>query len=144
MIPPSAVERLPVNVEPVAISRDAIAATAPFESRCGSCHHTADVSPPNFLSGDARRVTQALQSCAPRIFVRLAMSDLPPAQRQKTPMPPERSMDRGHPLAAVDVRLLRMKVESMLKVEYGRVPSVNELLLNGYESLRPCLPGTQP
>jgi hypothetical protein len=131
-------------VETVAARQDAIALTAPFEARCGSCHHTADVSPPNFLSGDARRVKQALQSCAPRIFVRLAMSDLPPVQRQKTPMPPERSMAPAPESQAVDVRLLRLQVESMLRAEYGRVPPLDELLLEGYENLRPCLPESRP
>jgi hypothetical protein len=138
--PMSNIEIGAATVEPVATEHDAIALTAPFESRCGSCHHTADTSPPNFLSGDARRVSQALQSCAPRIFVRLAMRELPQAQRQKTPMPPERAAADGHELRAVDVRVLTARVESLLKNEYGRVPQANELLSNGYENLRPCLP----
>lgn len=53
-------------------------------------------------------------------------------------MPPERLMAPGHDVT--DVRLLRMRVESLLKAEYGRVPSLDELLLNGYETLRSCLP----
>ncbi len=134
-------EAAPATIETVATG-NAIALTAPFESRCGSCHHTADTSPPNFLSGDAQRVSQTLQSCAPRIFVRLAMSDLPPAQRPKTPMPPERLAAHGREPFAADIRVLRARVESMLKGEYGRVPPLHELLRNGYESLRPCLPET--
>lgn len=137
-------EAAPSTIETVAAGHDAIALTAPFESRCGSCHHTADTSPPNFLSGDAQRVSQALQSCAPRIFVRLAMSDLPPARRPKTPMPPERLAAHGPEPFAADIRGLRAQVESMLKGEYGRVPPLRELLRNGYESLRPCLPETPP
>lgn len=130
----------PATVEAVEQHQDAVALIAPFESRCGSCHHTADASPPNFLSGGAPRVKRALQSCAPRMLVRLAMSDLPPQQRQKTPMPPEHGGIRKQEAYGMDIRLLRAQVESTLVEEYGRVPPLQELLRNGYEALRPCLP----
>lgn len=132
----------PAAVEAVEQHRDAVALIAPFESRCGSCHHTADVSPPNFLSGDASQVKRALRSCAPRMLVRLAMSDLSPEQRQKTPMPPEYAGMRKQEAYGMDIRLLRSRVESTLVEEYGRVPPLQELLRNGYEALRPCLPET--
>ena len=127
-----------VETEPA--HEDAVSLTAPYESRCGSCHHTPDSTPPNFLSGDVRRVKQALQSCAPRIFVRLAMADVAPDVRQKTPMPPETARGHAQQPFAADIRVLRTRVESMLKEEYGRVPPLDELLRRGYESLRPCLP----
>jgi hypothetical protein len=129
-----------VEAEPV--HEDAVSLTAPFESRCGSCHHTPDSTPPNFLSGDARRVKRALQSCAPRILVRLAMTDVPPAVRQKTPMPPETTRVHAQQPFAADIHVLRARVESMLKEEYGQVPPLDELLRPGYENLRPCLPGS--
>lgn len=137
---PGHAEIAPAKIEVVPIHRDAAALTAPFESRCGSCHHTADTTPPNFLSGNGHRVKRALQSCAPRMFVRLATSDLPPLQRQKTPMPPEHTTIRRQDAYAMDIRLLRARVESTLVEEYGRVPPLQELLRNGYEALRPCLP----
>lgn len=132
----------PAAVEAVEQHRDAVALIAPFESRCGACHHTADASPPNFLSGDANRVKRVLQTCAPRMLVRLAMSDLPPEKRQKTPMPPENTGIGRQDAYSMDIRLLRSQVESTLVEEYGRVPPLQELLRNGYEALRPCLPET--
>lgn len=113
-----------------------------LESQCGSCHHTAEAAPPNFLSGDTRRISLALEHCAPRIFVRLAMRDLPPQQRDKTPMPPE-LFSMGHSSESRGERSLaavRSSIEGLLRKEYGRVPTVDELLQHGYESLRPCLP----
>lgn len=117
-----------------------------LESQCGACHHTAESAPPNFLSGDTRRVSRALQSCAPRILVRLAMRDLPPEQRDKTPMPPESFLPPvigGRTTRAPDPKSLaavRANIEAMLREEYGRLPTPGELLQHGYESLRPCLP----
>jgi hypothetical protein len=134
----------PAAVEPAPESADALTLIAPFSSQCGACHHTADAAPPNFLSGDAARVRRALQSCAPRIYVRLAMNELPPAERDKTPMPPEfpsviGRMSAGAPLRG-DLLTMRAEVERLLRAEYGRAPSARELLTNGYEALRPCLP----
>jgi hypothetical protein len=130
-------------VEPAPESPDATALIAPFKSQCGACHYTAEATPPNFLSGDAARVRRALQSCAPRIFVRLAMNELPATERDKTPMPPEspsvsEHMSAGAPLRG-DLLTMRAEVERLLRAEYGRAPSARELLINGYEALRPCL-----
>jgi hypothetical protein len=74
------------------------------------------------------------------MYVRLAMNDLPRAQRDKTPMPPERPTLDGDHTVTTDVRALRAQVESLLREEYGRVPAVTDLLSNGYERLRSCLP----
>ncbi|MGH8177955.1 MAG: hypothetical protein ACREV5_17010, partial [Steroidobacter sp.] len=131
------------SIESAPESADAQEFTAPFRSHCGACHHSAESSPPNFLSGDATRVQRALKSCAPRIYVRLAMNELPPAQRDKTPMPPEAPSVHGLRRTAAplrgDLRALRGQIERRLREEYGRVPTVSELLANGYEKLRPCL-----
>jgi hypothetical protein len=111
-----------------------------FESRCGSCHHTASSTPPNFLSGNAARVEAALESCSQRIFVRLAMRTLPPEQRTKSPMPPQRL--RASDNAADDkaaIELLAM-VEAQLTQRYGRTPTLEDALRHGYESLPSCLP----
>jgi hypothetical protein len=123
-------------------SQPLVAATLPFEAECGSCHHTAQRSPPNFLTGSARRVNASLTSCAPRILVRMAMHDVPAAQRAKTPMPPESTVLPGevvvdspsHPLAAA-----RKSIEELLQREYGHVPTLDELLQHGYENLRACI-----
>jgi hypothetical protein len=138
------VASVPVGVEPAVAPQETRALTAPFESQCGACHHTADASPPNFLSGDAARVRRALASCAPRIYVRLAMNELPASQRDKTPMPPEfptaAPKERAPRPLRSDLLALRHDVERMLHQQYDRVPKVSELLANGYEALPPCLP----
>ena len=61
---------------------------AAFANTCAPCHRTPEGSPPNFLAGDEAHVTAALHQCAPRIFVRLAMWQVPPNERAKVPMPP--------------------------------------------------------
>jgi hypothetical protein len=121
---------------------------AVFEPECGNCHHTDEITPPNFLTGDARRVTDALNSCAPRILVRLAMQDVPAVERDKSPMPPEPVLLPGQQSSAHNTRksasisAVRRDIEERLRTEYGRVPTVTELLKNGYENLRPCLPAS--
>ena len=117
-----------------------------FEPDCGNCHHTGEITPPNFLTGDAGRVAAALDSCAARIYVRLAMRDIPPAQRDKTPMPPEPVLLPGQQPPVHNAResaafaVMRRAIEERLQTQYGRVPTPAELLKNGYETLRPCLP----
>jgi len=59
-----------------------------FRRRCGQCHDTPEPPPPNFLHGDSAAVAERLAQCAPRIYYRLSMWDLPTARRGKTPMPP--------------------------------------------------------
>lgn len=108
-----------------------------FESACGSCHHTSEATPPNFLYGNAARVSSALESCAPRLFVRLAMNDIPRDRRAKSPMPPEQ-LDA--PTVMVPLLEIRARIETALRKRYGRVPAVNELLRDGYDNLPPCLP----
>jgi hypothetical protein len=121
---------------------------AVFEPECGNCHHTAEITPPNFLAGDAKRVSDALDSCAARIFVRLAMQDVPAAERDKTPMPPEPVLLPGQRPLAHDARksaslaAIRRAIEERLRIQYGRVPTAAELLKDGYENLRPCLPAS--
>ncbi|HEX5862718.1 MAG TPA: hypothetical protein VF014_00340, partial [Casimicrobiaceae bacterium] len=89
-------------------------------------------------------VSASLAQCAPRIFVRLAMWQTPPAARDKVPMPPPLASRDGSPWTqtAPDpaIALLQSTVASWLRAETGRVPDAAEMLARGYENLRPCLP----
>ena len=120
------------------------AQAAEFQSHCGGCHRTSGPFPPNFLAGDTRRVSASLAQCAPRIFVRLAMWQTPPAARDKVPMPPPLASRDGSPWTqtAPDpaVAALQSIVADWLRAETGRVPDAAEMLARGYENLRPCLP----
>jgi hypothetical protein len=112
---------------------------------CAACHQTAETFPPNFLQGSPAEVDARLRHCAPRLYVRLAMADLPPAQRAKTPMPPESMLPafasdaqawRSSPVRAA----LLAQVTQWLRAETGQPPQLETLLAAGYEALRPCLP----
>ena len=70
-------------------SQPLAAALQGFYPYCATCHQTAEHFPPNFLTGNGAQVAAQLRHCAPRLYIRLAMADLPPEQRTKTPMPPE-------------------------------------------------------
>jgi hypothetical protein len=118
-----------------------------FYPYCATCHQTAETFPPNFLAGNGTQVAARLRQCAPRLYVRLAMPDLAPEQRDKTPMPPESmlpafatNIDRWRNSAAR--KTLLAQVSDWLRAETGRPPNLNELLAGGYEALRPCLPTT--
>ena len=118
-----------------------------FYPYCATCHQTAETFPPNFLSGNGAQVTARLRQCAPRLYVRLAMADLAPELRDKTPMPPESMLPafatnsaRWRDSAAR--KTLLAQVGDWLRAENGRPPNLNELLAGGYEALRPCLPTT--
>lgn len=116
-----------------------------FFPYCAACHQSAETFPPNFLSGSGQEVQAQLRQCAPRLYVRLAMADRAPAQRDKTPMPPESML----PAFATDTAswknspartALLAQVGDWLRAETGRPPQLDELLADGYEALRRCLP----
>jgi hypothetical protein len=116
-----------------------------FYPYCATCHSGSESSPPNFLRGDSMQVAAQLRQCAPRLYVRLAMADVPPHHRDKTPMPPESllpafDMDipswRTSPARAA----LLAQVTEWLKAETGNAPDLNQMLAGGYENLRSCLP----
>jgi mono/diheme cytochrome c family protein len=116
-----------------------------FQPYCAACHQTAETFPPNFLQGSPAEVVTRLRHCAPRLYVRLAMADLLPEQREKTPMPPESVLPafasssqawRSSPLRAA----LLAQVEGWLRAETGQSPQLRSMLSAGYEALRPCLP----
>jgi hypothetical protein len=118
----------------------------PFKKACGACHGTPERSPPNFLHGDAKRVSAAVTSCAARIFVRLSMWGIAPGQREKVPMPPPRAAHDGMPPdieygpKPEMLETLKAAAADILRKETGAAPSLQELLENDYENLRPCLP----
>jgi hypothetical protein len=116
-----------------------------FFPYCAACHQSAETFPPNFLTGSGPQVAARLRQCAPRLYVRLAMADRAPAERDKTPMPPESML----PAFATDAAgwknsparaALLAQVGTWLRAENGRPPQLDELLAGGYEALRPCLP----
>ena len=141
----------PAHLEVPAVAPGS-SATMPMESTlhgfypyCAACHQSAENFPPNFLSGNATQVAAQLRQCAPRLYVRLAMADLTPEQRDKTPMPPESLLPafatnsagwRSSPARAA----LLTQVGSWLKAETGQPANLSQLLAGGYEALRPCLP----
>ena len=128
------------DIEPPSLPAPA----AEFQRYCAACHRTPEGFPPNFLAGDGERVRASLAQCAPRIFVRLTMWQMPPAARDKVPMPPPLASRGGSPWAqtAPDpaIALLQSTVAGWLRAETGRIPDAAEMLARGYENLRPCLP----
>jgi hypothetical protein len=136
-LPPIAVEA-PEPPPPVAGPATALAA---FYPACAGCHATADVAPPNFLAGPGERVAAAVQHCAPRIYVRLALWRVAPEARDKTPMPPPTPSTRAEPHAPpAAVAGLERAAAALVRAETGAEPQIERLLANGYEALRPCLP----
>lgn len=123
----------------------AAAGTQAFYPYCAACHQSAETFPPNFLSGSPTEVATKLRQCAPRLYVRLAMADVAPDKRDKTPMPPESLL----PTFATDAagwrgnrtrQALLTEVGGWLQAESGHPPELAQLLARGYEALRPCLP----
>jgi hypothetical protein len=118
-----------------------------FIAPCAACHRTAERSPPNFLAGDSHRISTSLAQCAPRMFVRLSMWQLPATSRAKVPMPPPRASHSGNVSMQIapdpSVSALRATVAEWLRAESGQAPDLAAMLARGYENLRPCLPASQ-
>jgi hypothetical protein len=136
---PPAVAEAPEPPMPV---DGAAAPFAAFYPLCASCHATAERSPPNFLAGPPERVAASVKHCAPRIYARLALWRTAPAARDKTPMPPPMPSARGdgyEPPPAIAG--LERTASDLVRAESGAAPRLEALLANGYERLRPCLPG---
>lgn len=108
-----------------------------FQRWCANCHRTNDHSPPNFLTGDAAAVEKKIAHCAERIHTRLAMYDIPVEHRAKTPMPPENAREG---FATAELNALRDYIAAILASQRGGVPALADLLRDGYENLRECLP----
>ncbi len=133
---PAGRRRLPVAALPTA--------GGDFVAPCGACHATAERAPPNFLTGDAARSSRSSSNARPRIYVRLAMWQRPPGQWTKVPMPPPRASVSGHPWIQSDadpvVATLRQASPGWIRAEGKEGPTLEHLLEQGYENLRPCLP----
>ena len=118
-----------------------------FIAPCAACHRTAERSPPNFLAGDSDRISASLAQCAPRMFVRLSMWQLPATSRAKVPMPPPRASHSGNVSMQIapdpSVSALQATVAEWLRAESGQAPDLGALLARGYENLRPCLAASQ-
>lgn len=105
---------------------------------CARCHASPEVSPPNFLYGDAKRVRANLAHCAERIFYRLDVWSLPPEGRPKTPMPPLGLAPEAWPEDPA-LALLRRYAAGLIKAETGKEPRFADLDARGYENLTNCL-----
>ncbi len=137
-LPPAAVE----PAEPAMPVDGAAKPFAAFYPLCASCHATADASPPNFLAGPPERVAASVKHCAPRIYARLASWRVAAPAREKTPMPPPPPSARGEaydpPPALAGLERI---AADFVRAESGAAPKLEALLADGYERLRPCLPG---
>jgi mono/diheme cytochrome c family protein len=145
--PPARLE-VPASPPNLTVSGPVPAALAGFHAWCAACHLSAERFPPNFLYGPAAGLEARIRQCAPRIYVRLAMARRPPAERDKTPMPPETMLPafRTHAAAwaaSPERAALEGAVAARLKAESGRDPDLEALLAGGYEALRPCLVADQ-
>jgi len=154
---PAAAERSPAPPASAAAAAEAAGVTPQpasaspavrtFLRYCASCHRTADPSPPNFLAGDAGRITANLAHCAERLFFRLSMWQLAAEGRAKTPMPPASALrgleiDPGSWPHHPDLALLTAYAEDVLRRQTGEAPRLDDLAARGYEGLRSCLPPT--
>ena len=111
---------------------------------CASCHLTDATFPPNFLVGDPDRVVKMLAQCAPRIWYRLNMWQVPEIQRVKSPMPPVAAVQAANfsvdqwPTSSEFIRLQRY-IEGLLNTQ--NVLS-DQLVPRDYDTLPECLPDT--
>ena len=144
-LPPPQLEATAAAVASVPVGVAADPAVRGFQPYCAACHDSAGSFPPNFLHGSPAEVSARLRHCAPRLYVRLAMADLAPELRAKTPMPPESMLPafasdpvawRSSPQRAG----LMAQVDKWLRAETGQPPQLASMLAGGYEALRPCLP----
>lgn len=117
----------------------------PFFQVCGGCHRSDEAFPPNFLAGSAAQVRTAVGHCAERIRYRLAMWDLEPGQRPKSPMPPQHagSLD-GERLEQWRRGLLpslRRALDQVAAAE-SPAPVAQQVAARPYSTLRRCLPAS--
>ncbi|HJV25256.1 MAG TPA: hypothetical protein VJ673_06200 [Aromatoleum sp.] len=110
-----------------------------FQRYCTPCHQTSTRTPPNFLEGGSAAAQARLTHCAARIRYRLAMWQLPPEARPKTPMPPLqalRGLGADPATWAASSELATLQAYAAELAGRGPVPKPDN-----YETLPPCLPG---
>ncbi len=115
---------------------------------CAECHHEDMPFPPNFLHGSPQQVQQQIDHCAERIFFRLAMWNLAPYARQEAPMPPVTALQRLHLsqeqwATHSDLAVLKDYAAELLKARGDKPPRLEDLIAQGYDNLRECLPTSQ-
>jgi len=107
----------------------------PFYRHCAACHETGDAFPPDFLGGSRERVSQRVETCAPRMLQRLAMWQVPAGRRSKTPMPPPASVQATGFAASPDIVRMREFLEARLRAT-GRAPE--QIAAMDYADLPAC------
>ena len=116
-----------------------------FQRHCATCHRTAGPFPPNFLYGEVDRVAENMTQCAPRIWYRLRMWQLPEDQRPKTPMPPITMLHASTILVeqwreSEELAGLQRYVADLLSSRNEKeAPWRDELIHRDYETLPECM-----
>jgi hypothetical protein len=111
---------------------------APFYAYCARCHATKEPFPPNFMQGSPTRVEGELKRCADRIYFRLAMWDVAPEQRPKTPMPPATGLNLhdGRWTASAAITSMRAYLAPFVHNDLRQAPE--KLVSRSYEALPSC------
>lgn len=109
---------------------------APFMRACGSCHGGRENFPPGFLYGGAARSAANIDRCAERMLYRLAMWDVAPEARPKTPMPPA----GANALPPADLDAMRAYLERRIQARAGTQPDRRRTHPAHYEELSHCAP----
>lgn len=133
----------PASVEPSTSPPDSPRLSA-FLKACAGCHRSSAPFPPNFLAGGTDRMLRAIAHCGERIQYRLAMWDLAPNNRAKTPMPPLHSAGphkngERHWISGL-LPQLRQALHEIAVSESRPLPADRETVARPYTDLRPCLP----
>lgn len=133
----------PPVVEPISPLPDQPRLAA-FLKVCAGCHRSSAPFPPNFLAGGAEQVRRKIAHCGERIQYRLAMWDIDPEHRAKTPMPPLHSTsvqkDGGRHWMSGLLPELRKALREIATSEASPLPTAQETTARPYVELRPCLP----
>ncbi len=110
----------------------------PFYFYCARCHATREPFPPNFMHGSVERVKSELKQCADRIHFRLAMWDVLPERRPKTPMPPltDVPMHAERWATSADLAAMRAYLAPAVHDDLKQAPA--SLLSRSYEQLPNC------
>jgi hypothetical protein len=110
----------------------------PFYAYCARCHGTREAFPPNFMHGTTARVEGELKRCADRIIFRLAMWDVAPEQRPKTPMPPATAvtLHDGRWTASAAIASMRAYLAPFVHNDLRQAPE--KLVSRSYEALPSC------
>jgi mono/diheme cytochrome c family protein len=130
----------PAQTSPAPASETAEAGLAPFLRYCATCHQSNERTPPNFLRADAQPAAKKIEHCAQRIYYRLAMWQLTPQAREKTPMPPQIALQSLYPHAADWPRSEELRAMQTYAARAIKDFDERALLAQPYETLRGCLP----